>query len=72
MCRMRLFAHWISILWSVNGTSMCHYSAFAGMTNEGDARITLPLVMPGLPSLLVMPGLTRHPVKHTSRRDTFN
>ena len=24
--------HWISILWSVNGTSMCHYSACAGTT----------------------------------------
>ena len=24
----------MSILWSVDGTSLCHFSAFAGMTGE--------------------------------------
>ena len=40
--------HWISILWFVDGTSLCHYSAFAGMTNEitGDGLKSVPL-LPG-------------------------
>ena len=37
--------------------------AFAGMTNEAYAGMSPPDVMP---------GLTRHPVNKTSRRDTHN
>ena len=58
----RLFADWIYVVCSVDGTSMCHYSAFAGLTNEAYAGLALPDVMP---------GLTRYPVKHPSQRDTF-
>ena len=62
MCRKRLFADWIP--------------AFAGMTSEayrvtneayGMANEAYGMMPPD-----VMPGLTRHPVNKTSRRDTYN